>query len=226
MMKTANPESRLKERTLSEAVKERRATPSFDGTRVPADVLDTILRAGLESPSGFNLQPWRFVVVQEPEQKKRLREAAMNQSKVEEAGAVIVFCGDLKGSTSEGLDQVLAESAEHGFTDEQNQKAKAGILKTFSGTPGNAMGLAPDFAVWLNRHVMISLTTMMWMAETLGFDTAPMEGFYEDKVRATLGIPDHVRVVALLAIGRRKGEDKRYSGRHKLEEVCFMEKWK
>jgi nitroreductase len=57
-------------------------------------VLSAILRAGLEAPSGYNLQPWHFVVVRNPEQKRRLREAAMGQAKVEEAGAVIVCCGD------------------------------------------------------------------------------------------------------------------------------------
>ena len=225
-MKTANPETRLKERSLSEAVKERRATNSFDGTPVPAEILNTILRAGIESPSGFNVQPWRFIVVQSAEQKRRLREAAMNQPKVEEAGAVIVFCGDLQSPVSEDIDVVLAESAKHGFSAEQNQKVKDIIKKTFSSPAGNAMGLAPDYAVWVNRHVMISFTTMMWMAETLGYDTAPMEGFFEDKVKTLLGIPDHVRVVALLAIGKRKGEDKIYAGRRKLEDICFMEKWR
>ena len=43
------------------------------------------------------MQPWRFVVVQSPEQKKRLRAASYNQAKVEEASAVIVACGDADG---------------------------------------------------------------------------------------------------------------------------------
>jgi nitroreductase len=73
--------------------------------------------------------------------------------------------------------------------------------------------------------VMIAFTTMMWMAEVLGYDTAPMEGFYEDKVKSALHIPDSVRVVALLGIGRRKGPDKPYAGRHGMRNVCFAEKW-
>jgi len=66
---------------------------------------------------------------------------------------------------------------------------------------------------------------IMLMAEALGYDTAPMEGFLEDKVKATLGIPERVRVVALLAIGRRKGEDKPYGGRFPLGRVFFAEEW-
>ena len=55
--------------------------------------------------------------------------------------------------------------------------------------------------MWVTKQTMIAATTMMWMAEALGYDTAPMEGFHEDQVREVLGIPPHVRVIFLLAIG-------------------------
>jgi nitroreductase len=183
------------------------------------------VRAGVESPSGYNLQPWRFIVVRGADQKRRLREAAMGQSKVEEAGAVIVCCGDLNAPRGRNLDEVLAESARHGFSEEQNRKVREVIRTVFDAPAGNAMGIAPDHAVWVNRHAMIAFTTMMWMAEVLGYDTAPMEGFFEDKVKAVLNIPDGVRVVSLLGIGKLKGPDKPYAGRHEMRKVCFAEKW-
>ena len=213
-----------KERPMSEAIAERRATPSFDGP-VPDDVLSVILNAGIEAPSGYNLQPWHFIVVRTPDQKKRLREAAMGQQKVEEAGAVIVCCGDMNAPRGENLEAVLAEAAEHGFSQDQNDKMKQTVTSVFGAPAGNAMGIAPDYAVWVNRHVMIAFTTMMWMAEVLGYDTAPMEGFFEDKVKSVLSIPESVRVVALLAVGRRKGPDKPYAGRHPMRDVCFDGRW-
>jgi nitroreductase len=224
-MTNPNLGANARERFLSEAIKERRATPSFDGSLVPDEVMSLILRAGLESPSGYNLQPWRFIVVRSAEQKRRLREAAMGQSKVEEAGAVIVCCGDLNAPRGTNLDEVLAEAAKHGFSEEQNRKVRETITSVFSKPAGNAMGVAPDWAVWVNRHVMIAFTTMLWMAEALGYDTAPMEGFFEDKVKSVLNIPDSIRVVALLGIGRLKGPDKPYAGRHAMRSVCFAEKW-
>ena len=213
------------ERLLREAIAERRATPSFDGSPVPDEVLSVILRAGLESPSGYNLQPWRFVVVRTAEQKRRLREAAMGQPKVEEAGAVIVCCGDPDAPRGRNLDAVLTEAAKHGFSEDQNQKVRETITSVFGKPAGNAMGVAPDWAVWINRHVMIAFTTMMWMAEALGYDTAPMEGFFEDKVKSVLSIPASIRVIALLGIGRLKGPDKLYAGRHVMSSVCFAETW-
>lgn len=215
----------MTERLLSEAISTRRATPSFDGSPLPDEILRKILEAGMAAPSGYNLQPWRFVVVRDKEQKQRLRAAAMGQLKVEEASAVIVVCGDLNAYKGDSLDAVLTESEKHGFNKEQNQKMKEQLNKTFSAPAGNIMGLTPDYAVWLNRHVMIAFTTMMWMAEILGYDTAPMEGYYEDKVKSVLNLPENIRVVALLGIGKLKGPDKLYAGRRKLEDICFAEKW-
>ena len=67
------------EKFLSQAIAERRAPPSFDGEPIPDSDLKKIIEAGLKAPSGYNMQPWRFIVVQNEEQKKRLRGAAYNQ---------------------------------------------------------------------------------------------------------------------------------------------------
>ena len=215
----------MTERLFSEVISTRRATSSFDGSPIPDEILSKIVTAGMEAPSGYNIQPWRFVVVRDKEQKHRLREAAMGQPKVEEASAVIVCCGDLNAPRGDSLDMVLAESEKHGFNKEQNQQMKAQLNKIFSSPASNAMGITPDYAVWVNRHVMIAFTTMMWMAEILGYDTAPMEGFFEDKVKSVLAIPDGIRVVALLGVGKLKGADKPYAGRRKLHDICFADQW-
>jgi nitroreductase len=213
------------EKALSQAIKDRRATPSFSSDPVRDDDLKKILEAGLSAPSAYNLQPWRFVVVRDAEQRARLRQAAMKQPKVEEAPVVIVACADLEGWRSGDLDEIIRLAQHHGYGDEARHASMRKNIANFFSAPGNAGGLAPDFAVWANRQTMIAFTTMMWMAEVLGYDTAPMEGFYEDQVKATLGIPAHVRVVALLAIGHRKGEDKRFAGRFAMQRTVFAEKW-
>src|SRR5260370_12566383 len=95
------------EKTLSEAIKGRRATLSFLPYLVPENDLKKILDAGLSAPSAYNLQPWRFVVVREVEQRARLRRAAMNQLKVEEAPVVVLPCADLEGCPTVPLHQIL-----------------------------------------------------------------------------------------------------------------------
>lgn len=217
---------RAAEKPLSEVARERRATPHFESTPVHEADLKKIIEAGLSAPSGYNLQPWRFVVVRDPEQRKRLREAAMHQAKVEEAPVMIVACGDKDGWRNGDLDAMLRMAAEHGYGDPaQHEKVRHNVSRFLGGSPGDAGGLAPDFAVWVNRHVMIAFTNIMLMAEALGYDTAPMEGFYETKVKALLKLPESVRVVALLAIGRLKGPDKPFAGRFPMGRTCFAEEW-
>ena len=213
------------EKLLSQVVQERRATPSFQEVPIHSADLEKIITAGLSAPSGYNLQPWRFVVVRDRDQKKKLRATAYNQAKVEEASAVIVACGDSQGWKEGDLDEVLKIAKQHGFTDEQNAKVRGAVTGIFGGSPGKTGGMEPSFDLWVNRHVMIAFTTMMWTAETLGYDTAPMEGFEEDKVKALLKIPEHVRVVALLGIGRLKGPDKPFAGRMPRSRTVFEHEW-
>ncbi len=219
------PESKAPEKPLSELVAQRRATPHFESTPVPEEHLKKILWAGLEAPSGYNLQPWRFVVVRDPEQRRSLRAAAMDQAKVEEAPVIIVACGDPAGWRNGDLEDMLRLGNERGFPESGNASARQAVTALLGGHGGTAAGIAGDVNIWVNRHVMIAFTTMMWMAEALGYDTAPMEGFWEDKVRETLGIPESVRVVALLAVGRRKGPDKPYGGRFDLRRLVFADEW-
>lgn len=213
------------EKTLSEVLHERRATPHFDSTPIPNEDLKKIIDAGLEAPSGYNLQPWRFIVVRDPEQRKRLQAAAMGQPKVGEASAVIVACGDPEGWSKGDLEEMLRMGNEHGFPESGNEGARNAVTGLLSGKAGSAAGIDQDIRIWLNRHVMIAFTTMMWMAEVLGYDTAPMEGFFEDKVKETLGIPASIKVIALLGIGHRTGNDKPYGGRFDTARTVFGEKW-
>ena len=214
------------EKPLSLAIQERRATPSFEDVPIHTADLEKIIRAGLEAPSGYNLQPWRFVVVRDREQRKKLCQAAFGQPKVEEASVVIVACGDPQGWKDGDLEEMLRIGAEHGFTDPAGQERTRRAVTGFLGSaPGKAGGAEPTWDLWANRHTMIALTTMMWAAETLGYDTAPMEGFMEDQVKALLKIPARVRVVALLAIGRLKGADKPYAGRFTPARTVFAEEW-
>lgn len=200
------------ERSFSEVVEDRRATPSFDGEPIPDGDLKRILEAGLKAPSGYNLQPWRFVVVRTPEQRRRLRAASFNQAKVEEASAVIVACGDKDGWRTD-MEEMIRMGREGGMTENYAAQARVNIPEY--------LGNHPNLTAWLNRHVMIALTTMMWMAEVLGYDTAPMEGYEPAKVCEVLRLPLSYEVVALLGIGHLQGPDKFNGGRFSMAHTVF-----
>jgi len=205
------------EKPLSAAIALRRATSRFDGAPISGEDVRRIVEAGLQAPSGYNLQPWRFVVVRSPEQRKRLRQASYNQAKVEEASAVIVACGDADGWRNGDLEEMLRLGRQGGMSENYAEQAKATIP--------NYLSNHPNLPMWLNRHVMIAFTTMMLMAETLGYDTAPMEGFEEQKVREVLRLPLSYTVVALLAIGHAKGPEKFSGGRFGMARTVFGEEY-
>jgi|SRR6478609_3540781 len=204
-------------KTLAVAIAGRRATPSFDGMPISPSDLRRVLDAGLHAPSGYNMQPWRFVVVRDPEQKRRLRAASYNQAKVEEASVMIVACGDADGWRNGDLEEMLRLGREGGMPENYAELAKETIP--------NYLSNHPNMEVWINRHVMIAFTHMMLMAEVLGYDTAPMEGFEQERVREVLKLPLSYYVVALLGIGHLKGPDKFDGGRFSMARTVFAEEY-
>ncbi|AEU37653.1 nitroreductase family protein [Granulicella mallensis] len=206
------------QKSLAQAIRDRRATPSFDGEPIPASDLRQILDAGLHAPSGYNMQPWRFIVVQQPEQRKRLRAASYNQAKIEEASAVIVACGDRDGWRKD-LDEMLRMGRAAGMPESYAAQAANSVPSYLSSFTDEQM------RGWLNKHVMMALTSMMLMAEVMGYDTAPMEGFEQAKVCETLRLPMSYWVVALLAVGQLRGPDKYDGGRFDISHTVFGEEY-
>jgi nitroreductase len=202
---------------ITEVVLERRATIHFkEDEEIPENILRAILQLGAQAPSGYNLQPWRFVVVRDAENRKRLQQVAYNQPKVGEA-PVVIICLGMTEEWKERADEVFAEGAQRGLGNPQAWKpARDGAVQFVSS-------FSPP--VWVNRHVMIAVTTMMLAAEAYGFDTAPMEGFDAAGVKREFGIPDEAEVVALLAIGRATDPDKAYPGRFELERIVYSERY-
>jgi nitroreductase len=196
----------------------RRATPSFKPDPVPDELLHRALELGTMAPSGFNLQPWRFIVVRDAQQKRRLRAAALGQPKVEEAPVMVIACGDTAAWKHGDLERMIADGLASGTI--ADEEAAEALREKIEGALDSA-----DMGVWVTRQTMIAFSFLMLAAESLGLDTAPMEGFDEKKVRAAFGIPDTVRVVALLAIGKLAPPDKPFGGRFDLDRTVYEDRW-
>ena len=206
------------EKSLSQAIRERRATPSFDGAPLPAEDLRRILEAGLSAPSEHNVQPWRFIVVQDEEQKRRLRGAAYNQARAEEASAVIVACGDADAWRKD-VDEIVRMGLEGGMPEGYAAQMPGRFTNYFTTFSSDEMH------GWLNKMVMIAVTHMMLMAEVMGYDTAALEGFEQEKLHEVLRLPLSYWVVECLAIGHLKGPDKFNGGRFEMGHTVFGEEF-
>lgn len=202
-------------KSLAQTLLDRRATPHFKPDPIPEEYLEAILQLGGQSPSGYNLQPWRFIVVREKENRERLQKAAYNQEKASEA-PVLIIAFAIQDDWKNYIDAIFQESVRRGIRKPdkvpQIKKQAADFLEKGIPQP-----------LWLNRHTMIAVTTMMLVAEAYGFDTAPMEGFDSRAVKKEFGLPENAVVIALLALGFAKEPDKPYGGRLALNEFVYDE---
>ena len=80
--------------TVLEAIRKRYSCRAYQDRPIEQEKLDSIFEAARLAPSAKNLQDWRFVVVTDKENKRRLAEAANNQKFLENAGAIIIACSN------------------------------------------------------------------------------------------------------------------------------------
>jgi nitroreductase len=79
---------------LFKAIKQRRSVRAYTREDVSEEEVKKLIEAARWAPSAGNIQPWRFVIVRDVEVKRKLAEAALNQTFIEEAPVVIVVCAD------------------------------------------------------------------------------------------------------------------------------------
>jgi nitroreductase len=202
---------------ITQVLLDRRATSHFEDGPVPDEYLEAILQFAAQAPSGYNLQPWRFLVVREKANRERLQKAAYNQEKVAEA-PVMITAFAIRDDWKNYLDIVFQEGVRRGY-------GKPEAIPELKQQVINFLDKGIPQPVWLNRHTMIAVTAMMLVAEAYGLDTAPMEGFDPQAVAREFKLPVNAEVVALLAIGFAKPPDKPYGGRFALKEIVHAEEF-
>ena len=204
---------------LKDSIEQRRAARSFQSDPIPEAILAEIFRLGVRSPSGYNLQPWRFIVVREQENKDKLKACAFNQRQVGEAPVVLICCGDRSVNASEYIESVIKLAESEGAMNE----AYAGYMRQAIPQLFENKPCFESIEAWTNRHTMLAVAHLMIVAKSFGVDSCPMEGFVSAQVKEAFQIPDNVDVCCLLALGYAAEPFKQYGGRFGIERVFFGE---
>ena len=181
--------------TVTEAIETRRSVRQYEPEPIPREDLEEILRLTRLAPSANNIQPWRFVVVESPDLRARLQDAANGQRQVGGAPAVIVLYSDMADALA-----AIEETVHPGMPAERRAAVAASLRQRFG---------AMDHAAredWGAAQSYIALGFLLLAARAAGYDTSPMLGFDAARVRTLLGLPDHARIPALVAIGRAAEE--------------------
>jgi nitroreductase len=174
----------------AEAADRRRSVRQYDSTAILESDLRELLRLAGRAPSAFNVQPWRFVVVRDPALKAELSAAAYGQQQILRAPATIVIYSDMQSA--------LERMPESMHPEMPQDKRDAGV-ESFRGQFANQS--VEERENWGNAQSNIALGYLLLLAESMGLATSPMLGFEPEKVKALLGLPEHVRIPALISIG-------------------------
>ena len=84
---------------VTQAIQQRRSIKHYDPThRMTSQEIESLMALAMFSPTAFNIQHWRFVVVTDPVLRHQIRAVSWNQAQVEEASLLIVLAADLKAS--------------------------------------------------------------------------------------------------------------------------------
>src|SRR5690606_15268499 len=140
--------------------------------KLAAEDLETLVTAATLSPSSAGLQPWKFVVVEDPEVRVKLKAASYGQPQITDASQILVFAAK-KEITEELVDAHLHQIAEvQGVT----FGSLAGFREMAVG--GIIQAKAPEErAEWAKRQVYIPLGVVLASSALMGIDACPMEGF-------------------------------------------------
>lgn len=222
--------------------RERRSVRQFQPTPLPEGLLEDLLDCARWAPSGYNLQPAHFIVVDDPAVKEPLMEACMDQKQILEAPVTVVFCGDAKVHRHH-FDRMIAMEKEAGsMSAAYEEKMRKIIPLAFRKDPVNWLwkALLPPLLrpftripqlpavhtrVWLGKQVALTVMNFLMAAHAAGLATVPMEGFDERRVRRALGLPGHIVPIIAVTVGYDATDGTRRKTRLPLAETLHRNSW-
>lgn len=172
------------------AIETRRSVKYYDPDHaMTEEEVDTIMSLTLLSPTAFNIQNWRFVVVKDPDQRRRIRAAASDQAQVTDASLLVILCADM-GSWQKNPSRYWLNTP---------QEVQDFILPAIDAYYRDKPGVQRDEAM---RSCGIAAQTLMLAAKGLGYESCPMDGFDFAEVGRLINLPDDHVIAMFVAIGK------------------------
>jgi nitroreductase len=195
----------LNPQQLLEALNWRYATKVFESTKkIPDDVWQTLERALVLTPTSYGLQPYKFLVINNPAKRAELLPHSWNQKQVMDASHFVVFTARTK-MTEADVDKLIKRTVDV-------RKLPANALDAYRGMMLGDVVNGPRGKTaheWATRQTYIALGNLMTCAAVLGVDACPMEGINPPEYDRVLNLngSGYATVVAC-ALGYRAAGDK------------------
>ena len=190
-----------------QAIETRRAVKQYDPNHsMTADEIRDLLSLAILSPTAFNLQNWRFVIVRDRELRRKIRAAAWEQAQVTDASLLIVLCADLKAW----------EKQPQRYWRNAPWEVQDYIVPAIDNYYRGKDQVQRDEAM---RSCGIAAQTLMLAARDMGYDSCPMDGFDFDAVGELINLPEDHVIALFVVIGKATQPALPRGGQLPLQEV-------
>jgi nitroreductase len=202
---------------FSQIVNKRRACHYFQpNIEIPTKDWKQIFEETSLAPSGYNLQPWEFILIQEKENIQEISSIAYNQSHVENASGIIIALADT--NIARHADLITQQWVDNNYLDpEKAHSFKASLTKERPQEKNQIMAL---------RSTLLACMTLIFSAENLGYATCPMMGFRQLQMKKFLNIPDDRTIALMIAVGKKSKDPLPRLPRKSFEELVHIERFK
>ena len=196
-----------------DAIEKRRSVKHFDDShQFTNQEIEKLLSLAMLSPTSFNIQNWRFVVVKDVELRKKIRDASWDQAQVTDSSLLLILCADLKAG----------EKNPQRYWKNASKEVQDFIVPLIEKFYKGNDSLQHDEAL---RSIGIAAQTLMLAAKSAGYDSCPMIGFDPQKVAELINLPkDHI-IGMMLVIGKAQSPANPRGGQLNLDEVVITDRF-
>jgi nitroreductase len=198
---------------VTEAIVKRRSVKAFDPQhKMTEQEIAKLMSLAMLSPTAFNIQNWRFVVVTDPVLRQQIRAVSWNQAQVEEASLLIILTADLNS---------WAKQPERYWVNAP-KPVQDYLVPAIGNYYKNHEQVQRDEGM---RSCGMAAQTIMLAAKEMGYDTCPMDGFDFDAVGKLINLPtDHVPAM-FVVIGKALTPARERGGQLDYNEVVVYNKF-
>lgn len=196
-----------------DAIKTRRSIKEFNPEHVMSvEEKEQLLSLAMLSPTAFNIQNWRYVIISDKDLRNKIKEAAWGQPQITDSSLLIVLCADLKAWEKQPIR----------YWKNAPKEVQDFVLPSIEGYYKDKSQVQRDEAM---RSCGIAAQTLMLSAKSMGYDSCPMDGFDFDEVANLINLPnDHV-IAMFVAIGKATKEAWERPGQLELADVVIDNKF-
>lgn len=196
-----------------DAIRGRRAVKHYDPDHEMTEAeIEQLMDLALQSPTAFNIQNWRFVIVRDKELRKQIRAASWDQAQVTDASLLIVLCADLKA---------YAKEPSRYWRDAPQPVADALVPMIGAYYDGNEQ-VQRDEGM---RSCGMAAQTLMVAAKAMGYESCPMDGFDFAKVAELIQLPADHAIAMFVVVGKGTQPPWPKPGQLPMDEVVLTDRF-